>query len=94
MTGHQHKYEHDTSTCRQLLGSLSDYVDGDLGEELCREIEAHMAECENCRVVVDTLRKTVLLFHSLPSDSLPQAVEQRLFKRLQLTDFMNTTREG
>lgn len=94
MTGHQHQHDDPTSTCRQLLDSLSDYVDGELGEELCREIEAHMTECDNCRVVVDTLRKTVLLFHALPSDSLPQGVEQRLFKRLQLTDFISTTREG
>ncbi|MCS6845261.1 MAG: zf-HC2 domain-containing protein [Caldilineales bacterium] len=77
--------QHDHSRCRELLGSLSDYVDGDLEEALCREIEAHMAECENCRIVVDTLRKTVLLYHVLPSDPpLPEAVEQRLFKRLEL----------
>lgn len=76
--------QHDHSRCRELLGSLSDYVDGELEEALCREIEAHMAECENCRIVVDTLRKTVLLYHVLPSDPLPEAVEQRLFKRLEL----------
>jgi anti-sigma factor RsiW len=81
--------EHDHSNCRQLLGSLSDYIDGELDESLCMEIESHMADCENCRVVVDTLRKTVLLYHALPEEALPEAVEQRLFRRLELGDFLN-----
>lgn len=80
---------HDHSRCRDLLGNLSDYVDGELEEALCREIENHMADCENCRVVVDTLRKTVMLYHVLPQEQLPEAVEQRLFKRLELAAFIN-----
>ena len=30
------------NTCEGLLGSLSDYVDGELGAELCRQIEKHI----------------------------------------------------
>ena len=45
--------------CKNLLASLSDYVDGSLSENLCTEIERHMAGCENCRLVVDSLRKTI-----------------------------------
>ena len=50
MSEHSHKH----GECRELLKDLSDYVDGDLDETLCLEIEQHMAECDNCRVVVDT----------------------------------------
>jgi predicted anti-sigma-YlaC factor YlaD len=46
---------HRHEDCRQLLNSLSGYVDGDLHQELCDEIELHMKDCENCRIVVDTL---------------------------------------
>ena len=46
--------------CKSLLGSLSDYVDGTAQEEICRELEEHLSDCENCRIVVDTLKKTVL----------------------------------
>ncbi len=83
------EHDHDHGNCRQLLGSLSEYIDGELDEALCVEIETHMADCENCRVVVDTLRKTVLLYHALPQETLPEAVEQRLFRRLELGDFLN-----
>jgi len=84
-TGHAH----DPEKCRKYLDSLSDYVDGELGEALCRELEAHMAECENCRVVVNTLSKTVLLYRQLPAPEMPNAVKERLFKVLNLNDLQH-----
>jgi anti-sigma factor RsiW len=81
--------EHDHSKCRALLGCLSEYVDGTLGEDLCEEFERHMSECENCRVVVDTLRKTVSLYHTTAADpaECPGPVRERLFRTLNLEDF-------
>ena len=81
---HVHRY----GTCRDMLQDLSAYVDGELEESLCLAIEEHMRGCQNCRVVVDTLRKTVLLYHQLPQEPLPEDVETRLFRRLELTDFL------
>jgi anti-sigma factor RsiW len=74
--------------CRALLGSLSDYVDGTAGDELCRELERHLAECEDCRIVVDTLKKTVYLYHANTETNLPVGVRERLFKRLNLDEFL------
>jgi predicted anti-sigma-YlaC factor YlaD len=48
--------------CSETLGILSEYIDGELAECLCAEIEHHMAECGNCRIMVDTLRKTVIRY--------------------------------
>lgn len=84
MTDHKHNHE-----CRHLLSSLSDYVDGDVDEALCREIESHMADCENCRVVVNTLTKTVELYQSAPSPDLPSDVRERLYATLRLDDLLN-----
>jgi anti-sigma factor RsiW len=81
------------NTCEGLLGSLSDYIDGELGAELCREIEKHISECDNCRIVVDTTRKTIDLVHA-SNDSqtgLPDDVRDRLFKRLNLDDYLKPT---
>jgi anti-sigma factor (TIGR02949 family) len=77
------------SNCKSLLGALSDYVDGELEAELCREFEKHIAECENCRIVVDTTRRTIDLVHaSNPPSGLPDGMRDRLFKRLDLTDYL------
>jgi predicted anti-sigma-YlaC factor YlaD len=74
--------------CKHLLGSLSEYVDGDLEGTLCAEIERHLADCEDCRIVVDTLNKTVLLYHqSAEQVTVPPEVRQRLFRCLDLEDY-------
>jgi anti-sigma factor RsiW len=77
------KHEHDK--CRQLLGTLSEYVDGELNEDLCQVLEEHIEDCEDCRIVVDTLRKTVNIYHmTAETEILPDEIRQRLFKSLSL----------
>ena len=70
--------------CQHLLDHLSDYVDGELSQTVCEQIERHLAGCPNCRVVVDTLCKTVMLYQSHGSDPIPANVEERLYKVLRL----------
>jgi anti-sigma factor (TIGR02949 family) len=79
---------HSNKACRHFLESLSDYVDGELEDELCKELERHMDGCENCQIVVDTLRKTIYLYRSStgPPD-VPADVRDRLFRRLDLDEF-------
>jgi predicted anti-sigma-YlaC factor YlaD len=75
--------------CRHLLSSLSGYIDHDLSQELCDEIERHLAGCENCQIVIDTLRRTVELYHesSTPA-TLAEDVRRRLYMRLELEDYL------
>ena len=78
------------NNCRYLKDSLSDYIDVELSEDLCTEIDRHMQECENCRIVVDSLRKTVYLYHaSAETQVLPEEVRERLFARLDLDEFLD-----
>ncbi len=73
--------------CQHLLSQISDYVDGALGQVVCEEIERHLAGCDNCRVVVDTLRKTVELYQTQGQAPVPGDVQERLLKVLDLQDF-------
>ena len=87
MNGTTKKHEH--KDCRKLLGSLSEYVDGELNEELCSVLEQHMEECENCRIVVDTLRKTVYLYHEVAeTENIPSEMRERLYKTLNIDQFL------
>lgn len=78
-----------TPQCKQLLGSLSEFIDGELQAELCAQIEDHLKDCDNCRIVVNTLRKTVELYEQVaePAD-LPDSIRERLFLKLDLKDFL------
>lgn len=79
----------DHQNCRHLLASISDFVDGSLGEELCAEIQRHLDGCENCRIVVNTLQKTVYLYHTTSEHpTLPEDVRGRLYHCLDLDEFL------
>jgi len=80
----------DHLDCRHLLGSLSDFMDGELESDLCAQIERHLAECPDCKVVVDTLQKTVYLYHTTADlASVPEGLRQRLFRRLEIDDLLD-----
>jgi len=79
----QHDH-HDSNGCQHLLGDLSDYLDSEVSAELCAEIEEHMDGCDNCQVVIDTLRKTIVLYRGMPQPNMPDGVRQRLYKALDL----------
>ncbi len=75
--------------CKELIESISDYVDGDLDPELCLELEKHLHECENCRVVVNTLKKTIDIYRDTRnSEKLPQSSKDRLYARLKLNNYL------
>jgi predicted anti-sigma-YlaC factor YlaD len=74
--------------CQHLLGDLSEYLDGEGTQEICAEIERHLQECDNCRVVFDTLRKTVLLYRDLPRPQMSTAARQRLYHALDLDAYL------
>ena len=89
-------HEHNQD-CKNLLGNLSDYIDGDLDENLCQELQSHMAGCENCRVVFDTMTRTIYLYQNCDTvpvslrdkdAQLPSAVRERLFSTLKLDDLL------
>jgi anti-sigma factor RsiW len=64
--------------CRQVIDKISEYIDGELDPELARELERHLAHCEDCRIVVDTANKTVEIFNHTEPAALPDDVRERL----------------
>jgi predicted anti-sigma-YlaC factor YlaD len=82
--------EHLHSNCDALLQSLSDLLDDELSEEMCREIQQHLETCGNCRAVFNTTRRTIDLVRLPPDEPsrLPDDVRERLFKRLDLDDLL------
>lgn len=74
--------------CKDLLSSMSDYIDGSLNDDLCIELEKHLSDCNNCRVVVNTLKKTIEIYHDQGSqEKLSSDVKNRLYIKLNLNDY-------
>jgi mycothiol system anti-sigma-R factor len=84
-----HHLHPDGRHCSELLAELSEYVDGSLQQSLCEAIEHHLQDCPNCTIVVDTLRKTIQLFQATSfSEHIPDDMRERLYKNLNLEDFL------
>jgi anti-sigma factor RsiW len=76
--------------CRHLLAGLSEYLEGEAPAELCAEIDRRMADCGDCRVVVDSLRKTITLYRSLPPPPFPSEARTRLLQSPDLAVYFRS----
>lgn len=70
--------------CDEIFESLSEFVDEELSAKACNEINKHLEGCKNCRIVVNTLRKTVTLYQTMPKKEMPGEVRLRLHRVIDL----------
>jgi anti-sigma factor RsiW len=47
--------------CHDVFAKLSEYLDGDLPDDACDELERHIRGCAPCVEFVESLRKSVKL---------------------------------
>ena len=64
--------------CNELIEQLSEFLDPDARAQLCREIEQHLAHCHNCRLYVDSVKKTIVIAQSGSPSTVPIAVSDQL----------------
>lgn len=64
--------------CHDYIQELNDYLDGDLDESICADIEKHIGHCENCRIMIDTMQQTVKLCREGKEEKLPPVLENKL----------------
>jgi predicted anti-sigma-YlaC factor YlaD len=67
--------------CQQVRDQLGEFLDDEALAEICTAIKRHLTVCPDCRVEVDTLRKTILLVHQ---DSKVEQIEVPAYARAQL----------
>ncbi len=61
-----------------MLEQLGDYLDEDARAELCRAIEDHLSRCRDCRLEVDSVKKTIVLYQSDRDVALPPTIASGL----------------
>jgi predicted anti-sigma-YlaC factor YlaD len=64
--------------CKSIVKELSNYLEEALEPSLKSSIEKHLENCEDCRIVVDTTKKTVQIFCNSEPAPLPEDTRQRL----------------
>lgn len=71
------------SDCKDMLGGLSDYLDGNEQTTMCAELRRHMEGCEKCRLVVDSARRTIQLYRGDDLVEFPVEFKNRLHDSLR-----------
>jgi predicted anti-sigma-YlaC factor YlaD len=73
--------------CPEWILELSDYIDGVAAPEICAEIDRHLQECPDCKVMVNTLEKTISLYREREeATDMPGDVLERLHLVLSFSD--------
>ena len=57
-----------TGRCKKIFARLSDYLDGQLDDFSCEELEAHMNGCQPCKKFLRSVANTIKQCRRLPSD--------------------------
>lgn len=68
--------------CQELLKLLGDYVDGEVDPAICAHFESHLADCNPCQIVIDTLKRTVRLYKDNAVYEAPLEFRRRLHDQL------------
>ena len=73
---------------KMVYKQICDFMGEDLDTPVCKEVADHLERCPNCRVYLDTVKKTVTLCQEVEKESgVPDEVKDRLFKILDLEDY-------
>jgi hypothetical protein len=65
-------------TCEDLVELVTDYLDGELDEDVAAKFEQHLAICPGCRTYVDQMAQTASLLGEIPADTLSREMQTSL----------------
>ena len=74
--------------CKQMFAELSDYLDEELDDSLCAEMEKHMEGCEPCQAFLASLEKTIQTCRTAPNEGPDPRVAAKLRRNL-LSEYQN-----
>jgi len=69
--------------CKGVILEISNYVDGELDLSVKQDLERHLGECMDCKMVVDQTKLTVEVFCDSMPVELPADVKSRLHDALR-----------
>jgi RNA polymerase sigma-70 factor, ECF subfamily len=68
--------------CKEMFSKLSEYLDDQLDDTLCDELEKHLGGCEPCQAFLSSLQTTVEQLRKLPDEPLDTQKARTIRKNL------------
>ena len=75
--------------CADFMAEIGNYLEGDVAEDVRRQLEHHLSHCLTCTVLVDSSRKTLRIVTDTGSFDLPVAtfrpIAEQIMSRIRDT---------
>lgn len=82
-------------SCPDVAPLLSRYLEGEIGPQQCKELDAHVAGCPRCKGECDSLRRVLALCkNEATSGMVPPAVQAAVQRALKQLDATTRARGG
>lgn len=73
----------------EFMLKIEEQLGADAEDDLIAEVAKHMEECPDCKIYIDSIKQTISLYRTTEKEqSIPDDVSDRLFRKLDLKDFM------
>jgi RNA polymerase sigma-70 factor, ECF subfamily len=74
--------------CKEMFAELSSYLDDELDDSLCEELEKHLDGCDPCKAFLTSLEKSIEQCRTAPNETPDPRVAARLRQEL-LTEYQD-----
>jgi RNA polymerase sigma-70 factor (ECF subfamily) len=81
------------ASCKAMFAELSNYLDEQLDDSMCEQLEQHMEGCEPCQAFLATLQSTIDQLRRAPADQ-PRAPLAAKLRRDLLSQFPASVANG
>jgi RNA polymerase sigma-70 factor, ECF subfamily len=68
--------------CKEMFAELSNYLDDELDDSLCEELEKHLDGCAPCKDFLSSLEKSIEACRAMPSEAPDPQLAARLRREL------------
>ena len=69
--------------CKKHFEKISEYLDGELDDRICKEIEEHLQDCPECQDCLDSLKRSIQLCKEVRNEEMPADIRERLRSSLR-----------
>jgi len=73
--------------CPDVLTLFSQHLDGEIDPGVCASMEAHIAQCVQCRNACESLKRTLAVCRQLPTPDVPPSLAEAI--RAAIHTFLN-----
>lgn len=68
--------------CNEAITFIHEYMDGDLGDQGCTELQQHLLDCAACRQRLDQYTRTTAIIQSMPRTPVPMHLTDKIMRAL------------